>query len=118
MLDCWFVAAKLDDGYFALRYRPMNIKEFGNYEFDADFSLNVYSPFSEVEANLRLCVALDYEEDYSSDIHVQRMERKGEFGKAAEIEKRDSRVKFVRYQVVVQSVPKEEAEVIVALTHH
>lgn len=117
MSECWIVAAQLDDGDFALRYQPMSINECGNYGFTSEFPLDVYSPVSREEANFWICTALDNEEDFWSDIHVQQLQRKDEFREAEEIEKQDLRVKYIRYQVVVDGVPEDEAEVIAALTY-
>lgn len=117
MDECWIVAAQLADGNFALRYQPMFINEHGNYGFTSEFPLDVYSPVSREVANFWICTALDEEEDFWSDIHVQQLQRKDEFGEAAEIEKRDLRVKYIRHQVVVDGVPEDEAEIIAALTY-
>ena len=45
------------------------------------------------------------------------MQRKGEFGVAVDIEKRDLKVKYIRYQVAVDGVPEDEAEIIAVLTY-
>jgi len=50
-------------------------------------------------------------------LRILEMQRKGEFGVAVEIGKRDLKVKYIRQQVVAQGVPEDEAGIIAALTY-